>query len=181
MSSNGNKYGSVEEPKNDDARKKDDEESAMSGSDTERIDEEALSMNYSQSKAMTDSSHLHMLTSYRPGESKVEKLAQKIEDRVEQRIPVTFNARKEFLKTCRFIAQQKGYEKLSRVKYADILEYRQQVKEEAENNDAEGIFSRFLHWIGVLNDKQCLRQILDKAQNVATNIDLEDHDWFFYQ
>lgn len=124
---------------------------------------------------------LHMLTSYRPGESKIERMAKKIENRINDRVEITFNARRQFLKHCRKIAMCKNYEKISRVKYSDILEWQKEVDDEATEFDAEGIFSRTIHFAGVLSDTQCLATILDKAMTVAKNVELEPDDDFHYQ
>ena len=70
---------------------------------------------------------------------------------------------------------------VSRVKYRDILEWKERVQEEAEDNDAEGIFSRLIHWVGILSDKQCLATILSKAKVVADKIGLEPDDEFHYE
>lgn len=156
-----------------------DEETGLS-SDTDR-DEEALTSRYTTYKEMHDNSHLHMLTSYHVGASKVERLARKIDDRITERIEVTFNARKTFLKTCKKIAERQGYDKLSRVKFSDILELRQRVKEDAESNDAEGFFSRCFHFFGVLNDLQCLNAILEKAVARGNALELRETDDFHYQ
>ena len=130
---------------------------------------------------MSDTSHPHVLISYLPGESKVEHLARKIEDRINERVAVTFHARKAFLMTCEKIAQNKHNEKMPCIKYSDLLEFRAEVKEENDDKNAEGIFSRCVHAMGVLNNKQCLANILDQAEEVATSIELGENDWFHYQ
>lgn len=75
----------------------------------------------------------------------------------------------------------KDYPKISRVKYRDILEWKEHVQEEAKDNDAEGIFSRMIHWVGILSDKQCLATILSKAKVVADKIGLEPDEDFHYE
>ncbi|CAB9527098.1 Two pore potassium channel [Seminavis robusta] len=142
-------------------------------------DEDMLSRRYSVNKSTN--SHLHMLTTYRVGESKVEKMATKIQKRLDERVPVTFKARKTFLKHCRKIACDNGYSKLSRVKYSDILRYHDEVQEDATDCDTEGYISRASHFCGVLSHTQCLAEILEKAKIVGENVGLEPDDDFHYQ
>lgn len=146
-------------------------------------DQEKLSKRYEsvRSGGTCSGGDLHMLVSYRPGESKVEKMAHKIQTRIEERVPVTFNARRTFLKTCRKIAVREDYSKKSVVKYSDILSYREEVKDQAGDNDAAGIFSRLSHALGFVNDKCCLAEILDKAEVIGNKVGLELDDNFHYQ
>ena len=75
----------------------------------------------------------------------------------------------------------KHYEKVSRIKYRDILDWKEQVEKETEGNDAEGIISRMVQWGGILCDKQCLAAILAKAKVVADKIELQPDDDFHYE
>ena len=167
---------------------KGDEETGQSGSTSttsgsDHDENEILSRRYRASINSSSSGFgdLHMLTSYRPGESKIERMAKKIEERISERVEVTFNARREFLKHCRRIAVSKGYPKISRVHYSDILEWRMEVHKEAADYDAEGIFSRMIHFCGILSDTQCLDTILTKAKVVADKIQLAPDDEFHYE
>ena len=146
-------------------------------------DQEALSKRYESVRSQSNGSwgDLHMLVSYRPGESKIERMAKKIQTRIEERVSVTFNARRTFLKTCRSIAIRENYPKKTIVKYSDILAFREQVKSQAEDNDAVGIFSRLSNALGFVSDTCCLAEMLDKAEKVGNKIGLEDDDEFHYQ
>lgn len=155
-----------------------DEELGQSSSrDHEGVDEKALSYSTSSGRC-TD---LHILSSYTTGQSKVEKLARKIQERLDERVMVTPRSRIKFLKHCREIATRKGYAKKYSVKYSDILEYRREVKDTAEDKNAKVIITRFGHWLGILCDVQSLSEILEKAEQVGSKIGLETDDDFHYQ
>ena len=128
------------------------------------------------------SAHLHFLESFQAGKSKVELLAAKIEKRRKERIPVTFSARVEFLKTCRSIAVMKGYEKKTWIHYFDLLEYQRRVRQEVGSGckPFKGL-SKIEKYLRVINDKRCLLDVLDQAVYVVEKIQLEDNDWFHYQ
>ena len=146
-------------------------------------DQEQLSRRYESIRSSSTGSggDLHMLVSYRPGESKIERMAHKIQTRIEERVPVTFNARRTFLKTCRSIAVRENYSKKSIVRFSDILKFREEIKSQAEDNDAIGIFSRLSHALGFVSDTCCLAEILDKAEIVGNKVGLENDDDFHYQ
>jgi len=160
-----------------------DTESGHGGGSGSFSDDEMLarSVRRASSRESNKSLDLHMLTSYREGASKVEKMATKIETRIQQRVPTTFNARRAFLKYCRRIAIAKNYTKHSRILYSDVLAYHDEIQEEATDNDAEGIFTRVIHWCGVLSDKQCLALILEKAKEIGDHVELKPEDEFHYQ
>ena len=119
----------------------------------------------------------HMLSSVAPGGSEVEQIAERIERRREERIPVTFKSRVRFLKGCRKIARRQGYD-TARISEDDLKEYRDRVAAEAD--EFRGICNiRILKRIGVYADVDCLLQILDRAVNVMKDSDIDD-SWFFY-
>lgn len=151
--------------------------------DTNSPMESETTFNFSRRTTSTGSTWTrdsHMLESTRSGDSKVERMARKIDKRLRERVPVTFKARKVFLKHCRQIAIDKGYPKVSRVKYSDIKSWHEEVKQEAEDNDAEGILARAIHFAGILCHTQSLAEILDKAKEVGAKVGLEDDDEFHY-
>lgn len=129
-----------------------------------------------------DMTHLHTLASREPGQSKVELLAAKIKNRRERRIPVTFRARVDFLKTCRAIAIEKGYEKKTRIHYLDLLEYRRRIKQEVGSNyQPYKELSRLRAYWRIIDDKHCLLDLLNRAVEVVDVIQKKEDEWFHYQ
>lgn len=126
--------------------------------------------------------HLHNLMNYGVGKSKVEFLAAKIEKRRQERIPVTFNVRVEFLKTCRAIAVAKGYENKTTIHYMDLLEYRRRVKQKFSGTPrAHSELNNFHKYWRIINDRQCLLDALNHAVKIVEKIQVGDDDWFHYQ
>lgn len=92
----------------------------------------------------------HRLGSTVPGESEVEQIAERIERRRCERIPVTFKARVRFLKDCRKIAIANHYEN-ALISVKDLQTYRKQIVKEAESY--RGILNiRMLKNIGIMAD-----------------------------
>jgi len=160
-----------------------DEDEETGRSCTDDDENEILARRYRSSITLSSSGFgdLHMLTNYRPGESKIERMAKKIQTRIEERVQVTFEARREFLKRCRKIAVSNQYERISRVKYSDILAWHDEVDKHATDIDADHLFSRCTHSIGILSLQKCLHNILTKATSVADKIGLQPDDDFHYE
>lgn len=127
--------------------------------------------------------HLHNLTTYESGQSKVERLAKKIEKRNRERIPVTFRARVMFLKTCRNIAIEKGYEPKTQIHLLDLLEYRDKVKDQLDGRrfTPSSDQNRIQSYFRVINDKHCLLEVLERGIETVQNSQIGDDDWFYYQ
>ena len=113
------------------------------------------------------------LISTRPGESEVEQIAERIEQRREQRVPITFGSRVRFLKHCRKICLAKNYEE-AKVSLEDLKEYRSKVEAEVANLGFRSIAKVF----AIRLDSHCLLDLLDRAVELTK----EDSDgWLHYK
>jgi len=111
--------------------------------------------------------------STRSGESEVEQIAERIEQRRAKRVPITFKTRVRFLHDCREIARDKGYD-AAHISRADLQTYRNKVAEEVERLR----FRSIPVYLGIRVDTFCLLELLDRA---IQSMDVEyEGTWFHY-
>jgi len=110
------------------------------------------------------------------GTSKVEMLAKRIEDRQKDRIEITLKARKAFVEGCRAKADKSGLGEVYRISSEDLKALK---KETAAIVDAKGPISAFNACIGFRDTSVQMLMVLEKAEEVVQENDVED--WFYYQ
>ena len=114
-----------------------------------------------------------------PNATEVEQIAERLELRRSERIPVTFGARVRFLKGCRSIAKSKNYEH-SRISKKDLLEYQACVH--AEWDSGKGIFNGpLVRALSIKSDCECLMQIVDRAVTMMEKDRVDTGNWLYYR
>lgn len=122
--------------------------------------------------------YMFLICSLQQGESEVEVMAAKIEQQRADRIPVTKNVRRDFLKTCRHIAEGEDCPN-SMIPERCLLAYHEEVKAEVEaRKQAAGHFRKFCTYLGFLDDKVTMLNVLDRA---LIRVNDTDDDFFHYQ
>lgn len=116
--------------------------------------------------------------STRRGESSVEKLAKKVEERRENRIKIPFYIRKMFLLTCRDIANEEGY--LNKMSVTALIGLRDAQKQKVENkpttiNGSAAFFGRLL---GYWDDDVTMLQLFEAAVESCNEL---ESAWFFFR
>ena len=119
------------------------------------------------------------------GESEIEKLVTKLEERYNNRIPVTFSIRKEYLKLCRSIAKNQGSQHQNRIQVSELYRLRDLYADKVRDKEVQ--HKRF-GWLwrrrdrfqqfGIWDQDYTLLQIFEKAIETATDIETE---WFYFR
>ncbi|CAB9520590.1 Two pore potassium channel [Seminavis robusta] len=104
----------------------------------------------------------HALRSKVQGESEAERLTKAIETRRAERIPVMHDVQITLIEDCREIAQEKGYPSLSHILISDLLEYREQVREDHNKQKNRWVFS-ILRSCRFRDQTEQLLKVLDRA------------------
>ena len=114
-------------------------------------------------------------------DTEVEQIAERIEKRRAARILVTFKSRVRFLKDCRRIARDNGYDQ-ARISRQDVVDYRDRVVEH-ELKAGLGINNShfFHHILGIKSDVQCLAKILERAVDNLHNDEIDTDGWLYYK
>jgi len=124
-------------------------------------------------KEIVSSSHRLM-----GGISEAEQMAKRIENRLENRVKVTFDVRKDFLQTCRSIAVEKGYD-YSRITLNDLREFRDRIKSKVEQeHEAVSVIRNLLELCEFRNHDDNLLQVLDRA---IQRVEERNDRWCHYQ
>jgi hypothetical protein len=119
------------------------------------------------------------LRSLEQGDSEVEVLANRIETKRANRIPVVHNVRDIFLKTCRIIAESEDCQPKSKIPGRCLIAFRDDVQTEVDNRlQAQGHVSRFLRTLGFLDETVTMLQVLDRA---VDHFNSTGDDFFYYQ
>ena len=118
------------------------------------------------------------MSSTQQEESTIEKLAEKIETRRENRIPVPFAVRKLFLETCRDVAKGEGYVNKMSVSALHKLRDDYKAKVDAKGGSTTEATQATRKFFGYWNYNETMLQLLDAAY-VSTE---EVHgSWFFFR
>jgi len=105
----------------------------------------------------------------------VEQIAERIERRRAERVPITFGTRKRFLHDCRKISQAQGYD-TAKISLDDVKEYRNKVAEEVENLGCRWIAPKCF---AIHDDTHCLLALLDRAvESMSTSF---EDTWLHYK
>ena len=153
--------------------------------DTTIIDVDNLNKTSSSQVSATSS---RVTTDYDPeknaatrSDTEVEQIAERIEKRRAERILVTFKSRVRFLKDCRRIARDKGYDQC-RISMADVIDYRDRVVQD-ELEAGKGINNShfFHHILGIKSDVQCLAKILERAVTLLEGQEVQTDGWLYYK
>ena len=109
-----------------------------------------------------------------PGESEAETIAQRIEERRGNRVPITLRTRILFLRECSQISRANGYDS-AQITFEDLEEYRDRVDKRVKS-----MKWRFIaEWLGIRLDRVCLLNLLNRAiANMDTHLFVQD--WFQY-
>jgi hypothetical protein len=76
----------------------------------------------------------------------------------------------------------KGYDKKTRIHYFDLLEYQRRVQQEVGSGcKTFKELNKLQKYWRIINDKQCLLDVLNQAVYVVEKKKLEDNGWFHYQ
>jgi hypothetical protein len=119
-----------------------------------------------------------LLNSTIRGESEVEALAKRIEERRGGRVVITFDVRVALVQGCRQIAVDKGYP-ISKIDIADLLEFRDETKRLFEEQKKTPIY-RMKKLLNFRVQSEQLLEVLDRAVPLVQD-DQDDHDnWFHY-
>uniref|UniRef100_A0A7S3L012 Potassium channel domain-containing protein n=1 Tax=Amphora coffeiformis TaxID=265554 RepID=A0A7S3L012_9STRA len=140
-------------------------------------------------------------------QSQIEFLAQRIEERRANRIPVPFVIRKTFVKECYHIAVREGYKDHDRIHLEDLYAMRDE-KIGSDNNDDDNpddnnddnnpgednrsknkrracrlpsYVASFLIKLGFFDHYQVWNQLFDRAEQVVKKSHLRDEKWFYYR
>jgi hypothetical protein len=112
------------------------------------------------------------------GESDIEKLAAKMESRRTNRIDITFEIRKKFLKVCREAAQEEGFK--TKLPFSRLLKMRDELKAKVEEN--ENILSakkrRVSSTFGIWDTDVVMLSLFERG--VANGLEINAR-WFFFR
>jgi hypothetical protein len=118
----------------------------------------------------------HRLRSLNEGESEVEKLAAKIEQRRATVIFITFDAELELLTRCREISLRREYDSPNKIAREDLESLRNQIVE------AGCCFNPLFRWWQTLTGYKTTQQYMLEAMDRALcHVDQNQEDWFHYQ
>lgn len=117
----------------------------------------------------------HTLSSNRQGESEIEVLADRIESRRENRIPVPFRIQKNILKEFHHISEREGYTDHARIHYEDLVSLRETIEKEPPS------IPSFLKKFGFICDRDLKLEIFDRAENFMEHFHMKEDGWFYYR
>lgn len=126
---------------------------------------------------LIESHTLSVIYSVIRGESEVEELALRIEDRDAERITITSDVSQRYLKSCRKIARSNGYA-LTKIKLSDLVAYRNDVEEESHKPRAwaDAVGKLF----GFRSQCEQLLHCLDRAIDIVKRQEGGDMGWFYF-
>jgi hypothetical protein len=112
------------------------------------------------------------------GESVIERLARKIETRRENRLSVTKEIRKQFLKICRDIAREKALK--NKIPIEDLVKLRDEYKQRVESGDFAMKSQRttFTTAFGFWDKDKVMLSLFERGVENAERIDAK---WFFFR
>lgn len=134
-----------------------------------------MSEHFKGSVATHASTERHRLSNTDHGESAIELLAQRIETRRENRIPIPHSIRKKILQEFYKKSKKEGYSDSNRIHYEDLVS----LKEKNENQSSS--IPWFLWLLGFIDEKELKRKIFERAERVITESEMKDEGWFYYR
>ena len=105
------------------------------------------------------------------GESEVEALCSRIEERQQERITVVNAVRMVFVKKCRKIAISEDHGYLHKIRLNSLVKWRDDIQKDiqAHNNNKTGkTFDSFSKWLGFRSSNEQLLSILEKGIQIVT-------------
>lgn len=170
---------SIEETKKNAADGTSPKETALkSGNDSDTSQDRSETQRQSKTLHQMESGDRHLRKSSK-GESEVEMIAKRTEERRASRVAITLSTRKRFLHNCRRIAIEKGYDR-SVISGADLHRFRNQIEYELEEHHNDFVI-KLLNAIGLKHDTERLLEMLNKASEVLESYQMKEDDFFYYQ
>lgn len=112
------------------------------------------------------------------GESHVERLAKKIENRRNGRIPVTFEIRKLFLETCQDVATE--HDLMTKIPVSELIKLRDEYKEKVDKkNKVLAVQRRSVGKLLGFWDKDAV--LLALFERGVANVTKINGKWFFFR
>eukprot|EP00543_Licmophora_paradoxa_P009849 CAMPEP_0202463698 /NCGR_PEP_ID=MMETSP1360-20130828/59171_1 /ASSEMBLY_ACC=CAM_ASM_000848 /TAXON_ID=515479 /ORGANISM="Licmophora paradoxa, Strain CCMP2313" /LENGTH=611 /DNA_ID=CAMNT_0049086701 /DNA_START=42 /DNA_END=1877 /DNA_ORIENTATION=+ len=130
-----------------------------------------LDSNYRKISTFAD----HRLTSFRAGESEVERLAKRIETRRRDRLCTTTAIRRQMIHRCHLFQTSRNRPS-SKIHVDDLREYLSEVQERVAQEEQKFSFKKSI--LSLPTDAEVLLKVLNKAVELVAH-DHED-EWFHY-